>query len=81
MRVPITNNVSRQMNRQTKIKLTNLNRKSKDVAAFHAKRRHVPGHGRVQFLAFALHLSDTQKKEKHSAVSSLLLVAPMSFAR
>ena len=70
MRVPITNNVSRQMNRQTKIKLTNLNSKSKDVAAFHAKRRHVPGHGRVQFLAFALHLSEThKKKEKHSAVS------------
>ena len=69
MRVPITNNVSRQMNRQTKIKLTNLNRKSKDVAAFHAKRRHVPGHGRVQFLAFALHLSDTQKKKKNIQLS------------
>jgi hypothetical protein len=51
--------------RKPKIKLTNLNSKSKDVAAFHAKRGHVPGHGRVQFLAFALHLSGT-KREKHS---------------
>jgi hypothetical protein len=80
VRVPITNNVSRQMNRRTKIKLTNLNSKSKDVAAFHAKRGHVPGHGRVQFLAFALHLSDTQNKRKIK-FSCQFIAAAMPFAR